>query len=194
MKPHLILASSSSRRKFLLDQLGIGPFKVIEPKIIENNSQNILPKKIVLESAYNKAASIKKKIKDEKGYIIAGDTIVSRSKKNYFKALDTETVRKYLSELSGKKHFVYGGICVISPKGVIARKLIITEVYFNRILKNELNDELLLKDGIGKSGGYGIQGLAIKFIKKIKGSYTNVVGLSLPDLYNILKGLGFKKY
>ena len=45
----------------------------------------------------------------------------------------------------------------------------------------------LLNEGIGKSGGYAIQGLSSRFVKKIKGSYTNVVGLSIPELYKILK-------
>ena len=55
-----------------------------------------------------------------------------------------------------------------------------------------MNDKNLIKEGLGKAGGYAIQGLASKFIRKIKGSYTNVVGLSLSDLYLMLRGLGFK--
>ena len=53
-----------------------------------------------------------------------------------------------------------------------------TEVFFNNIPNNEINNEMLVEEGIGKAGGYAIQGLASKFVKKIKGSYTNVVGLS----------------
>ena len=53
---------------------------------------------------------------------------------------------------------------------------------------------MLIQEGLGKSGGYAIQGLASKFVKKIKGSYTNVVGLSLSDLYEMLKGIGFKNW
>ena len=64
--------------------------------------------------------------------------------------------------------------------------------FFNNISNNEINNEMLIEEGIGKAGGYAIQGLASKFIKKIKGSYTNVVGLSLSDLYLMLKGMGFK--
>ena len=67
-----------------------------------------------------------------------------------------------------------------------------TEVFFNSISKEELNDKKLIEEGLGKAGGYAIQGLAAKFVKKIKGSYTNVVGLSLSDLYLMLRGLGFK--
>ena len=81
---------------------------------------------------------------------------------------------------------------MISPDGQISKKSVKTEVFFNNIPNNEINNEMLVQEGIGKAGGYAIQGLASKFIKKIKGSYTNVVGLSLSDLYLMLKGMGFK--
>ena len=68
-----------------------------------------------------------------------------------------------------------------------------TEVYFNKINDEEFSNDKLLNEGIGKSGGYAIQGMATRFIKKIKGSYTNVVGLSLSDVYNILMSYGFFK-
>ena len=61
-------------------------------------------------------------------------------------------------------------------------------------MSNEINNKILLEEGVGKAGGYAIQGLASKFVKKIKGSYTNVVGLSLSDLYLMLKGMGFKNW
>ena len=66
-----------------------------------------------------------------------------------------------------------------------------TEVFFNSISKEELNDKKLIEEGLGKAGGYAIQGLAAKFVKKNKRFYTNVVG-SLSDLYLMLRGLGFK--
>ena len=72
------------------------------------------------------------------------------------------------------------------------KKLVKTEVFFKHISNNEINNKMLIEEGIGKAGGYAIQGFASKFVKKIKGSYTNVVGLSLSDLYLMLKGMGFK--
>ena len=191
----LILASTSDRRKNLLNQIGIYPSKIIDPEIDEYSFKNENPTKLVIELAFEKALAVKKKIniKNTKYFIIAGDTIVYRAKKFYNKTNDLKRVKDYLKELSGKKHFVYGGICVISPNGSVSKKLVKTEVYFNKINDEEFFNDKLLNEGIGKSGGYAIQGMATKFIKKIKGSYTNVVGLSLSDVYNILMSHGFFK-
>tara|TARA_Y100001954_G_C15601558_1_gene498258 strand:+ start:143 stop:730 length:588 start_codon:yes stop_codon:yes gene_type:complete len=191
----LILASTSERRKKLLNQIGIKPSKIINPEIDESSFKNKNPTKLVVELAFEKALAVKKKIntKDTKYFIIAGDTIVYRAKKFYNKTNDLNKVKHYLKELSGKKHFVYGGICIISPNGIVSKKLVKTEVFFNKINDQEFTNDKLLNEGIGKSGGYAIQGIATKFIKKIKGSYTNVVGLSLSDVYNILMSHGFFK-
>ena len=130
------------------------------------------------------------KIENKKFFIISGDTIVYRSKKIFEKTDKKEIVKKYLEELSGRRHKVYGGICIISPKGIISKRLVTTEVFFNKIPKHEY-DEGLLNEGKNKAGGYSIQGQASKFVKKIRGSYTNIVGLSLSDVYNMLLGEGY---
>ena len=71
-------------------------------------------------------------------------------------------------------------------EGKIFSKVSVTEVFFNKLEESDLSSELL-EEGIGKAGGYAIQGIASRFIKKIKGSYTNVVGLSTPEVYKIFK-------
>ena len=96
------------------------------------------------------------------------------------------TVKSYLQTLSGRKHLVYGGLCVLSTSGKAFRKFSKTEVYFNKILDNEITEQVL-EDGIGKAGGYAIQNFGSRFVKKIRGCYTNVVGMSIPELYKILK-------
>ena len=94
--------------------------------------------------------------------------------------------------MSGKKHFVYSGICVIGPTGQVFKRFVQTEVYFDRIPNSEFSNKLLINEGVGKAGGYAIQGLAGKFVRKIRGSYSNVVGLSLNHLYKILINIGLK--
>ena len=189
----IILASSSPRRVQLLKQLGVEGFKTInhfyDEKMID---RNLSVPKMVVKLSELKAQSVLKKNKEFKGFIISGDTEVYRCGKIYSKTNNENQVKEYLKNLSGRKHFVYGGITVISPNGKISRKMVKTEVFFNRISEQDLNDKNLIKEGIGKAGGYAIQGICSKFVKKIKGSYTNVVGLSLSDLYLMLKGLGFK--
>jgi len=192
-KYKIVLASSSCRRELLLRQLGINNFKVIKPNFSEENYKNDLPiTKRVVELAFLKAKSVVEGIKDKNFIIVSGDTEVFRSGMVFSKTFSHQKVKEYLISLSGRKHFVYGGICVIDSKGKISRRFVQTEVYFNKISSKELEDQHLINEGIGKSGGYAIQGLAAKFIKKIRGSHSNVIGLSIPDLYQILKGLGFK--
>jgi len=191
-KSILVLASTSPRRKDLLNQVGIKVSQVVPPQINEEKFSKFVVTKMVVNLALLKATEVRKKIKNKKAFIIAGDTAVYRTGKVYKKTDDKKIVKKYLCELSAKKHFVYSGICIISPDGIISKRLVKTEVYFNRIPIDQLNNKLLIEEGIGKAGGYAIQGIASKFVKKIKGSYSNVVGLSLSDVNDILLGLGWK--
>ena len=76
--------------------------------------------------------------------------------------------------------------------GNIYKRLVKSEVYFDFISSKELANPILLNEGIGKAGGYAIQGTGGKFVRKIRGSYSNVVGLCLNNLYKILINIGFK--
>ena len=187
----LILASSSKRRVALLKQIGITPTKIIIPSLKENMKIEENPYILAKELAYEKAAKIKRKISGRNFFVLAADTIVYRAKKIFDKSSKSEDVKNYLKQLSSRKHLVYGGICIISPDNIVSKKTVKTEVFFNKIHKFELDNNSLIKEGIDKSGGYAIQGHAAKFISKIKGSYTNVVGLSLSNTYQMLLGLGF---
>ena len=69
---------------------------------------------------------------------------------------------------------------------------IFPDFYFDLLSDSELSSHILLNEGIGKAGGYAIQGMGGKFIRKIRGSYSNVVGLCLNSLYKILINIGFK--
>ena len=87
---------------------------------------------------YQKALDVKNKLKsNNKAYsIIAGDTIVYRAGTLFHKANSAEMVRNYLEILSSRKHFVYGGICIISNKGEVFKRLVTTEVYFEKLNKS----------------------------------------------------------
>ena len=184
--------SSSPRRVQLLNQIKIFPHKIISHKINEDISSELSPSKRVKEISYQKALYIKNKIKSEK-YIIAADTMVVRGKKIFNKTEDTRLIKQYLKQLSGKKHTVLGGICIFSPTGAISKKVIKTEVFFRRLLDNDLNDQELINDGRGKAGGYAIQSYGSTLVKKIRGSYFNIVGLSIYHVLLMLKGLGWSR-
>ena len=188
---NIVLASTSSRRKNILHSIGLKKIKIINPQLDERKfDSDSGPSKIVKKLAFLKANSVKN---DYKGsLIIAADTMVYRCRKIFHKPGEISEVRSHLKLLSGKKHFVYGGICVIKPNEEVIKRKVLTEVFFNRISCTELNNDLILNEGVGKAGGYAIQGYASRFIKKIKGCYSNVVGLSIPEIYKILKSSGLK--
>ncbi len=187
LKKKIILASQSQRREKLLYQIGINDFRILKHSINENSYKFTNPiSKSIMGLAEMKAKSIKKSLLNSHT-IISADTIVMRAGKFFHKANSRESVKKYLTTLSNKKHNVYGGICVLSDNTVFKR-FVKTEVYFHKISEFDLSDEIL-DDGIGKAGGYAIQNHGAKFVRKIRGCYTNIVGISIPELYKILKSL-----
>ena len=155
------------------------------------NEKNLLEKSSLKKSVRNiaiqKALYVRKSYKNlNDSTIIAGDTLVFRAGRILHKAESKDTVKTYLNYLSARRHKVYGGICIISKEGKIFSKVVITEIFFEKLEPVDISNKLL-EEGIGKAGGYAIQGMASKFIRKIKGSYTNVVGLSIPEVYKIFK-------
>ena len=182
----IILASQSKRRIDLINLLGLENIVCESHKVDEGNFKWKKPySKSVLDLSELKARSIKT-TNNENSVVIAGDTAVIRAGKIFHKTNSLSEVKSYLQTLSGRKHFVYGGLCVLSTSGKAFRKFSKTEVYFNKILDNEITKQIL-EDGVGKAGGYALQNFGSRFVKKIRGCYTNVIGMSIPELYKILK-------
>ena len=182
----IILASQSKRRIDLINLLGLENIVCESHKVDEENFKWKKPySKSVLDLSELKARSIKT-TNNENSVVIAGDTAVIRAGKIFHKTNSLSEVKSYLQTLSGRKHFVYGGLCVLSTSGKAFRKFSKTEVYFNKILDNEITKQIL-EDGVGKAGGYALQNFGSRFVKKIRGCYTNVIGMSIPELYKILK-------
>ena len=181
----IILASQSKRRIELMNLLGLKNIVCENHKVDEENFKWKKPySKAVLDLSELKARSIKTNY--ENSVIIAGDTMVTRAGKIFHKTNSMRQIKSYLQTLSGRKHFVYGGLCVLSKSGKAFRKFSKTEVYFNKILDSEITKQVL-EDGLGKAGGYALQNFGSRFVKKIRGCYTNVIGISIPELYKILK-------
>ncbi len=191
MKNKLILASASPRRLELLKQVGIKPDEVIPADIDETPIKGELPAELALRLAVSKAQAIAEKHAD--AFILAADTVVGAGRKILDKAEDEKYARYCLETLSGRRHHVYGGIALITPKGQIIKRCVDTLVQFKRLTPAEIETYIKGGEWDGKAGGYAIQGSAEIFIKFIRGSYSNVVGLSLYDIMKILDGAGFKK-
>ena len=108
------------------------------------------------------------------------------------KAEAAEEVRASLGLLSGRAHRVLTAICVIGPDGRKGARLVESRVRFRRLTKSEIELYAANGEGVGKAGGYGIQGRAGAFVAAIQGSYSAIVGLPLYETCNLLTGLGYR--
>lgn len=185
----LILASASPRRVALLEQIGIKPDKIIPADIDETPLKGELPRKLVERLATNKALAIAED--NHNSYIIAADTIVACGRRILGKPEDEAEARRFLKLLSGRRHRVTSGIALHCPDGSMKSRVIETVVQFKNLSDQDIDAYINSGEWQGKAGGYAIQGLAEAYIKFIRGSHSNVVGLSLYDTVQMLRGAGW---
>lgn len=183
-----ILASASPRRLDLLKQIGCTPAFVIPADIDETPLKGELPRALALRLAREKAMRLEQK---ENNFIIAADTVVAVGRRILPKAETDAEVLDCLNLMSGRSHTVYTGHAIRTPTGELKSRVVATKVTFKRLSPSEISEYIASRDGIGKAGGYAIQGLAESLIIGINGAYSNIVGLSLYDIRAMLSGVGF---
>ena len=186
-KHSFVLASASPRRIELLKNIKIFPKITYPSEINEDIISKENPRKYCIRIAKNKALKALEKYPEE--FILSADTIVFCSNKIFLKPKDKEEAKKFLAFFSGRKHTVLTCIC-LAKKNLIKVKKIFTKVTFKRLNTQEIEEYLLTNEWKDKAGAYAIQGYAEKFIKRINGSYSNVVGLPLFETYNLLNSQG----
>jgi nucleoside triphosphate pyrophosphatase len=189
VRPTLVLASASPRRRELLAQLGIVPDAVDPPDIDETPLPGELPAEHARRLALAKAAAVAPR--HPQAYILAADTVVACGRRILPKADTHATAESCLKLLSGRRHRVIGGLCVIAPMGKRVVRIVASQVVFKRLSPDERAAYLASGEWQGKAGGYAIQGRAAGFIAWISGSYSNVVGLPLYETHVLLAGLGY---
>ncbi|MCL2432945.1 MAG: Maf family protein [Clostridia bacterium] len=173
----IVLASASPRRAKLLAKLGF-PFEIVAPECDESLPPGIAPAPAVKLLARRKAETVAARMQGE-ALVIAADTLVYCDGEFLGKPTDVDHSGSMLLKLSGKKHEVYTGVCMLNhgKNDLFAEK---TTVWFEEIPQADLDK--LARDGLDKAGAYGIQGLAGAYISRINGSYDNVVGLPLAAI------------
>jgi septum formation protein len=187
-KSPLILASASPRRLALLNQIGIIPDYVIPSDIDETPRKNEIPRDLALRLAKEKALATSEK----KGhFIMAADTVVAVGRRILPKAETKQDVSYCLNLMSGRTHTVFTGLAIRTPDGSLKSRVVSTKVKFKNLSSAEKFAYIASDEGLGKAGGYGIQGMADSFVISINGSYSNIVGLSLYDIQAMLTGVGF---
>ncbi|MBD59875.1 MAG: septum formation protein Maf [Citromicrobium sp.] len=187
MTPRLILASSSPRRRDLLDQIGVTPAAVRSPDIDEVPRKGELPRPYAERMASEKALAVPR---EEGEVVLAGDTVVALGRRILPKAGDEAEVARLLRLLSGRRHRVYSAISVIDTKENQRTRTAASQVRFKRLSDEEIEAYAASGEGIGKAGGYAIQGRAAGLIDFLAGSHSGVVGLPLFETRALLKAAG----
>jgi septum formation protein len=187
----LILASASPRRRDLLAQIGVTPDAIDAADIDETPRKGELPAPHAQRLARAKAETVA--ARHPGAYVLAADTVVACGRRILPKAESEQEARRCLDLLSGRRHRVLGGVCLIAPDGKRAEKLVTTQVAFARLDAAEIEAYIAGGEWHGKAGGYAIQGKAAVFVRWLGGSYSNVVGLPLQECWGMLRGLGYAR-
>ena len=182
----IILASGSPRRADLLRSAGIS-FDVLPVDVDERFRPGERPEHAVARLAEAKAATVAATHRD--AAVLGADTTVVIRGQTLGKPADAADATRMLHLLSGRSHDVLTGVCV-SFQG---RRLIHVEptrVRISRLSDAEIAWYVSTGEPFDKAGGYAVQGLASRFVEGIDGSYSNVVGLPISSVYDLLKELG----
>ena len=184
IKTPLILASKSPRRKYLLEQAGL-EFSVIPSDIDENEITVTEPHHYVRYLAETKAKDIANTYPDN--WVLGADTIVLIDGMILGKPLSKDDAWDMLKRLSGRTHVVYTGFCLTcKAKDRLISQTVQTQVLFKELSDHEINWYIHTPEPFDKAGAYAIQGLGTFLVKRIEGSYTNVVGLPVCEVIEVL--------
>ncbi|MBJ8425008.1 MULTISPECIES: Maf family nucleotide pyrophosphatase [Acinetobacter] len=182
---HLILASSSPRRQELLLQLGLA-FDVHSPDVDESVNEHEQIDHYVSRLAKSKAQAVLSLYPE--ATIVAADTSLVVADQIIGKPTSKQHAFEIWGVLSGRKHEVLTGVCVANANQLLST-VVRTEVEFQALSLKDMEDYWATGEPLGKAGGYAIQGIAAKYVTRINGSYSNVVGLPLHETIQLLDRL-----
>ncbi len=193
-----VLASASPRRLELLAQIGLTPDRVVPADIDEAPRRAELPTAYAERMAREKCAQIGRQCSGER--VLAADTAVAAGRRILGKPADAAAARRCLGLLSGRRHRVIGAVALAIPGPAasgraadparIAVRVVQSTVTFKRLHPDEIDRYIESGEWRDKAGGYAIQGRAAIFVRRLSGSYSNVVGLPLFETWTLLEGAG----
>lgn len=186
-KETIVLASASPRRQELLRQIGCA-FRVVVSDAEELSGDSISPDRLAAENARRKAKDVAAK---EGGNVsvLGADTVVAVDGMIMGKPKDAADAARMLRLLSGRQHFVYTGIA-LAYKGEVYGDVVRTEVWVDELSEKEIDAYIATGEPMDKAGAYAVQGIAAKFIPRIDGSFSNVVGLPLHAVKELARKAG----
>jgi len=187
----LVLASESPRRKALLAQAGIVPDQILAAAVDEAIFRNETPSNYALRLAEAKVRAVAQRHGAMPAVILAADTVVSCGRRILPKAESDAQVRECLTLLSGRSHRVLTAVAALAINGKIRTQIVVTRVTLQRLTAVDIDSYVRCSEGLGKAGGYAVQGRAEIFVRRLSGSYSNVVGLPLRETIWLLRASGY---
>jgi septum formation protein len=198
MSKKIILASSSPRRKELLTLAGV-PFEIKIPDVDESVKAGEAPKAMVKRLSLEKAIEVWRNFlgAKESALVLAADTTVVNFRNEILgKPRNKNEAMEMIESLQGQAHRVYTGFAVVEIlKGELKRKKTVTvetKVFIRALDAYEVKAYVSRGESFDKAGGYAAQGFGMTIIERIDGSYTNVVGLPMAEVLDVLKSFGWK--
>jgi len=188
----IILASNSPRRRELLSSVGI-VFDVIPANVDESVIGGETPSEHTERLSLEKAREVAKAHPD--AFVIGADSVVVLNGRIMGKPRDAKDAREMLQSLSGRTHSVITGYSVVAKDaGVEVSDYVETRVTMKELKGEEIAAYVATSEPMDKAGAYAIQGYASSMVREINGSYSNVVGLPVSEVVEMLIGLGALKY
>lgn len=186
LKQGFILASGSPQRHRLLVSAGFEPDEILSADIDETPQQNELPARYVRRIATEKAVAVSRQ---RAGHcVLAADTVIAVGKRIIRKAQNEDQARANLRLLSGRRHRVITGFCVVAPDGHRIAKVVQTAVILKRL--DKVDADAIIASGEWQGvAGYRIEGVLSACVTKIIGSHPNIVGLPIFEVAQVLKGI-----
>ena len=184
----LVLASSSPRRRDLLARLGVVPDRIASPDIDETPLKGELPRAYARRLAVEKARAVDRQPGE---IVIAGDTSVALGRRVLPPADTVELQREMLRAISGRRQLCISSVCVIDAQGRERVKQVETIVIFKNLTDQEIEAYIASGEGLGKAGGYAIQGRAEALIRRLSGSHSGVIGLPLYETRALLRAAAY---
>lgn len=185
--PALVLASASPRRRDLLARIGVIPARIVAPDIDETPLKAERPRDYVRRVAAAKANAVERAPGE---VILSADTTIALGRRILGKPADEAELREMLALLSGRRHHCLSAVAAIDTDGRLRERLSDTIVVFKPLSPAEIDAYVASGEGMGKAGGYAIQGRAETWVRRLDGSHSGVVGLPLYETAALLRAAG----
>ena len=192
----VVLGSSSETRLSLLKSAGINVTEVLAVDLDESQIKKEKPRNYCIRIATEKFNAVSTLLKHKKAILITADTTAIARGHLLHKTYDDEDIRKYMHLISGRRHKVITTVCcgIVTDTKIesIRIRTVESTVSVKKMHEKEIELFVRSKNGLGKAGGYTLQGVMARYIKEINGSFSGVLGLPLYETSQLLNSLGYK--